>query len=65
MGDYWMISDMSGQKFPRSQMRQNYKGMWVHGETEWEPKHPQERIRVKKDVLHRGPKRVGTGDNAD
>ena len=59
-----MISDLSGQKFPRSQMRKNYRGAWVHVD-EWEPRPRQERVQGRTDNLHRGVFRPGTGDNAD
>lgn len=44
-GDHNVISDISGQKFKRSEMRFNWKGQLVHAATEWEPKHPQIDIR--------------------
>lgn len=65
MSDYWMISDLSGQKFKRSEMRKNYRGAWVHAATEWEPRHPQDYVRGKADRIHVGPYRPGTGDDSD
>lgn len=62
--DYWMISDDSGQKFPKSEMRRTWRGTWVHY-TEYEPRQPQDFIRGRPDRLHRGPYRIGVGDNAD
>lgn len=44
-GDHNVISDISGQKFKRSEMRFNWKGQLVHAATEWEPKHPQLEVR--------------------
>lgn len=44
-GDHNVISDISGQKFKRSEMRFNWKGELVHTETEFEEKHPQIDIR--------------------
>ena len=64
MSDYWMISDLSGQKFLRSEMRKTYRGTWVHW-TEWEERHPQEYIKARSDTIHIGPSRIGTGSNAD
>ena len=64
MKDYWMISDDSGQKFLRSEMRKNWKGLWVHY-TEWEPRQPQDKIPGKSDNLHSGVYRKGSGDDAD
>jgi len=36
----YMISDRSGQRFPYTEMVQEWNGSWVHI-TEYEPKHPQ------------------------
>ena len=44
-GDHNVISDISGQKFKRSEMRFNWKGQLVHTATEFEEKHPQIDIR--------------------
>jgi len=62
--DYWMISDLSGQKFPRSEMKKTWRNTWVHY-TEWEPRHPQDFIKARSDTIHIGPYRPGAGDNAD
>jgi len=64
MKDYWMISDDSGQKFLRSEMRKTWRNTWVHY-TEWEPRQPQDFIHAKSDTVHIGPFRSGQGDNAD
>lgn len=40
-GDHNAISDISGQKFKRSEMSFNWKGQLVHTETEFEPKESQ------------------------
>lgn len=50
-GDHNVISDDSGQKFKRSEMRLNWKGHLVHAATEWEPKHPQLTIRGRKEQI--------------
>lgn len=50
-GDHNVISDISGQKFKRSEMRFNWKGQLVHAATEWEPKHPQIDIRGRKEQI--------------
>lgn len=47
-GDYNMTSDRNGYVYPRSEMRQEWTGRWVHI-SEWEPMHPQEILTVKKD----------------
>jgi hypothetical protein len=50
-GDHNCISDMSGQKFKRSEMVHNWKGQLVHALTEYEPKHPQLTIRPRKEQI--------------
>jgi len=50
-GDHNVISDISGQKFKRSEMRFNWKGQLVHGATEFEEKHPQIDIRGRKEQI--------------
>lgn len=50
-GDHNVISDISGQKFKRSEMVFNWKGELVHKFTEFEPKHPQINIRARTDRI--------------
>lgn len=50
-GDHNVISDISGQKFKRSECVFNWKGQLVHRETEFEPKHPQLNIRGRKEQI--------------
>lgn len=50
-GDHNVISDMSGQKFKRSECCFNWKGQLVHRATEFEPKHPQLTIRTRKEQI--------------
>ena len=50
-GDHNAISDISGQKFKRSEMVFNWKGQLVHRLTEFEPKHPQLTIRSRKEQI--------------
>ena len=50
-GDHNVISDISGQKFKRSEMSFNWKEQLVHAATEWEPKHPQINIRGRKERI--------------
>jgi len=50
-GDHNAISDISGQKFKRSEMSFNWKGQLVHTATEFEPKHPQLTIRGRKEHI--------------
>jgi len=50
-GDHNVISDISGQKFKRSEMRFNWKGQLVHAATEFEEKHPQIDIRGRTEKI--------------
>lgn len=50
-GDHWAISDISGFKFPASEMKLltgEQRGLLVH-ESEWNPAHPQLKIRGRED----------------
>lgn len=51
LGDHWAISDISGFKFPASEMKLltgEQAGLLVHF-SEWNPSHPQLRIKARKD----------------
>lgn len=51
LGDHWAISDISGFKFPASEMKRltgEQAGLLVHF-TEWNPAHPQLKIRARED----------------
>lgn len=51
LGDHWAISDISGFKFPASEMKKltgEQAGLLVHF-SEWNPAHPQLKIRARKD----------------
>lgn len=51
LGDHNVISDISGFKHKASEMRRlsgTQKGMLVH-KSEWNPTHPQLRIRARED----------------
>ena len=51
LGDHWVISDISGFKFPASEMKKlsgEQKGMLCHA-SEWNPPHPQLKIRARPD----------------
>jgi hypothetical protein len=50
-GDHNVISDISGQKFKRSECCFNWKGQLVHRLTEYEPKHPQIDIRGRQEKI--------------
>ena len=50
LGDHWAISDISGFKFPASEMKKltgEQAGLLVHF-SEWNPEHPQLKIRARK-----------------
>lgn len=51
LGDHWAISDISGFKFKASEMKRlsgEQRGLLVH-ESEWNPAHPQLKIKGRED----------------
>ena len=48
--DHNVISDLSGQKYKRSDMRFTWDGLLV-GSDEWEPRQPQDIIRGKREQI--------------
>jgi hypothetical protein len=51
LGDHWVISDMSGFKFPASEMKKltgEKAGLLVH-KSEWSPAHPQLKLKGRED----------------
>jgi len=51
LGDHWVISDISGFKFPASEMKKltgEQAGLLVHF-SEWNPEHPQLKIKSRED----------------
>lgn len=50
-GDYWMICDICGFKRRRSKMKQNWKKQWVCADTCWEPRHPQDFVKGRKEKI--------------
>lgn len=51
LGDHWVISDISGFKFPASEMKKltgERAGLLVHI-SEWNPAHPQLKIKARED----------------
>jgi len=51
LGDHWAISDISGFKFPSSEMKRltgEQAGLLVHI-SEWNPAHPQLKIKARED----------------
>ena len=65
-GDYHVISDLSGQKFLRSECRFDWRGFLMH-KSEWSEKHPQLDIKPRADDIAvndprpRGPTRFAEG----
>lgn len=51
LGDHNVISDISGQKFKRSEMVFNWKNQLVNRATEFEPKQPQLTIRSRSEHI--------------
>lgn len=47
-GDHWAICDVCGFKYRRSELRQRWDRALVCNK-DWEPRHPQELVRAKKD----------------
>jgi len=43
-GDYYLVCDVCGRDFRRSEMRQRWDNAWVC-QADWEPRHPQEGVR--------------------
>ena len=64
-GDHNVISDISGQKFKRSECCFNWKGQLVHRLTEFEPKHPQLTIRSRKEQISVTDGTRTQGDDSD
>jgi len=50
-GDHNVISDISGQKFKRSEMIFDWRGLLVHRFTEFAPKQPQLTIRGRTESI--------------
>lgn len=51
LGDHWVISDISGFKFPASEMKKltgEQAGLLCHF-SEWNPAHPQLKIKARSD----------------
>jgi len=49
-GDYKMQCDVCGFDYRASQMRKRFDGLWVCSK-DWEPRHPQERLRARRDKM--------------
>lgn len=49
VGDYLVMSDISGRVFYASEMRKTWDGRICHW-TEWEPRHPQDFVRARKEA---------------
>jgi len=42
----WVVCERTGIKFRRSEMRQEWNGLWVHNSV-WNPRHPQDYVKVE------------------
>lgn len=65
LGDHNVISDISGFKHKSSEMRKlsgTQKGLLVH-KSEWNPAHPQLKLRAREDKQQVRNVRVRTTDN--
>lgn len=65
VGDHWAISDISGFKFPASEMKVltgEQAGLLVHT-SEWNPAHPQLKIRSREDDQSVGNVRLRPTDS--
>jgi hypothetical protein len=60
-GDYWMICDASGFKMRRSEAKKTWDGRWVRKDF-WEPRHPQDFVKGKKDKQSVTPSRSDRPD---
>lgn len=49
-GDPWAICDVCGFKHRKSELRKRWDGLTVC-EPDWEPRHPQESVRGRKDKI--------------
>jgi hypothetical protein len=47
--DYWMICDRCGARYRRSEMREEWTGLWVCTRGCWEPRHPQDFVEGTED----------------
>jgi hypothetical protein len=47
-GDFWRICDACGFQYRSSQTRKRWDGAWVC-DADWEPRHPQDFVRGRKD----------------
>lgn len=64
LGDHWVISDISGFKFPASEMKKltgEQAGLLCH-KSEWNPEHPQLKIKAKQDNQNVSNVRLRTDD---
>lgn len=60
-GDYNVIDDLSGFRVKRSECRKRWDGLLVR-EKDWEPRHPQDLLRVKPDRIKVADPRPETPD---
>lgn len=48
-GDWNAICDRCGFKYKFSQLRKTWDGLYVCREKCWEPRHPQDRVKARRD----------------
>jgi len=49
-GNEWVIDDMKGRAYRRSETRYRWDGVLMH-EEDWESRHPQDFVRSRKDKI--------------
>jgi hypothetical protein len=49
-GDHWVMCELCGMKYRRSECRKNWKGQIVCMDTCYEPRHPQDTVKVRPDT---------------
>jgi len=47
-GNFYRVCDLCGQKYRQSETRKDWQGLWLCPK-DYEPRHPQDLIRAKKD----------------
>lgn len=63
-GSHYKICAVDGCRYPDHQMRERWDGLLVH-EKNWEPRHPQEFLRPRKEDTSVPDPRTEKGSNSD
>lgn len=61
--DYFMICDRCGARYRRSQMREEWTGLWVCTRGCWEKQHPQDFVEGIEDIQTVPVSRPDVDDN--